>query len=318
MKNEILENIFSKRKGSKYDVAVMYSGGKDSSFLLYLLKQVYGLRVVAVMVDNGFENEEMWQPMKSFTEKIDVPLEVISPGRNIFTVMFHTLITEQQYFTKKGINHVCFICNNMLWCNVAKYAAENDIPYIASGLSAAQLNSGREYPLEAIAIANAIAEKSTKMVMKNAIDGFRKTNTYADDKCFRTYIDNVSSATKKIATVYPYIYHDLHVEYIKSTLEELGWKPPKQIEMDKYISSGCKIMGKVVCELEKLGMVTLNEREQAKSMVKKGLIGKQDLEYANYDASKDVVDLSHPLMEELRIKDFLLSECKKQNREVII
>lgn len=88
--------------------------------------------------------------------------------------------------------------------------------------------------------------------------------------------------------------------------------------MDKYISSGYKIMGKVVCELEKLGMVTFNEREQAKSMVKKGLIGKQDLEIANYDASKDVVDLSHPLMEELRIKDFLLSECKKQNREVII
>lgn len=65
-------------------------------------------------------------------------------------------------------------CNNMLRCNVAKYAAKNDMPYIASGLSATQLSSGREYPLEAIAIANAIVEKSTKMVMKNAIDGFRK------------------------------------------------------------------------------------------------------------------------------------------------
>lgn len=61
------------------------------------------------MVDNGLENEEMWQPMKSFKEKIDVPLEVISLGRNILTTMFHTLITEQQFFTKKGINHVCFL-----------------------------------------------------------------------------------------------------------------------------------------------------------------------------------------------------------------
>lgn len=318
MKNVIVENIFRNKTGSKYDVAVMYSGGKDSAFLLYLLKEVYCLRVLAVIVDNGFENTYMWEPMRQFTEKIGVPLEIITPKKKIFKTLFNTLIIEQQYFKKNGVNHVCFICNNMLWCSVAKYAAENDIPYVASGLSVSQLNSGRKYPLEANAMANSIAEKSTKMVMKNAIDAFKETRGYAEDKQFQEFIDDINQATKQVTTVYPYIYHDLNVDYMKNTLVKLGWKPPKTIELDRYISSGCKIMGSIVCELEKLGMVTLNEREQAKAMVKKGLLDEKELEYANYDASKDLVDLSNPLMVELGIKDFLTEECRRQNRKVIL
>lgn len=61
--NSILEKIVSE-KGKEYDVAVMYSGGKDSAYLLYLLKEVYKLRVVAVMVDNGYEHDYTWKPME--------------------------------------------------------------------------------------------------------------------------------------------------------------------------------------------------------------------------------------------------------------
>ena len=318
MKNANLDNIFGKRKGSQYDVAVMYSGGKDSAFLLYLLKEIYDLRVIAVIVDNGFESSYMWEPMQKFTEKMDVPLEIINPGKEIFKTLFNVLITEQEYFKRAGVNHVCFICNNMLWCSVAKFAAANDIPYVASGLSIAQLNSGRKYPLESNSMANSIAEKSTKMVMKNAIDAFKMTRGYAEDKKFKDFVDNINQATKQVTTVYPYIYHDLKVDYIKNTLVKLGWQPPKPTELGKYISSGCKIMGSIVGELEKLGMVTLNEREQAKVMIKKGLLDEKQMEYAKYDASKDLVDLTNPIMGELDIKQFLIEECKRQNREFIL
>ena len=68
-KNDFLENILSRKQGKYYDIAVMYSGGKDSSFLLYLLKEVYKLRVIACFVDNGFENNCVWENIENFTKK---------------------------------------------------------------------------------------------------------------------------------------------------------------------------------------------------------------------------------------------------------
>ena len=72
---------------------------------------------------------------------------------------------------------------------------------------------------------------------------------------------------------------------------------------------------KIFSELEKLNMITLNEREQSKWMVENGLMDKDNLEYANYDPHKDEVDLSSELMDELEIKDYLIELCKKENRQ---
>ena len=314
MANKDLQKILSKKKGKKYDVAVMYSGGKDSSYLLHLFKEVYKLRVLAVIVDNGFENEYMWKPMMKFTESMDIPLEIIHPGKDNFKKLMKMLVTEQEYFRREGINHVCFICNNLLWTSVTKYALENDIPYVASGLSLAQLSSGREYPLEPNEMANAIAGKSTKMVFKNAVTNMKKTTSYIEDVEFQKFIEAMNVASSKITTVYPYIYHNLGVNEIKEELVKLNWAPPRNISIEKYISSGCMIMSKIIGELEKLNIITLNEREQAKWMVADGLMDKENLEFANYDPHKDVVDLSSELMDELKIKDYLIELCKKEKR----
>ena len=314
VQNEIMSNIFSKKRGEKYDVAVMYSGGKDSSYLLYLLKKVYGLNVVAVCVDNGYESNNLFDIIKKYTDNIGVELVVVRPSKENFTKFFNTMVVEDKLFAREGVNHVCFVCNNILWCNVAKYASENGIPYVASGLSLAQLSSGRPYPLEPDKMANAIAERSTKQILKNALEGFYQSKSYNADEEFKNFIDGLSGAVRQVTTVYPYIYHQISVDDLKKSLDAYGWCPPNEVDPEKYIASGCEIMSTVVGELEKLKIVTLNEREQAKSMVAAGLIDESDLEFANYDASKDMVDLSSPVISELGIKEFLISKCNEQNR----
>lgn len=82
-KNEFLASIVSDKKGSEYDVAVMYSGGKDSSYMLLLLKEVYNLRVLAVMVDNGFEYEGCVDDAGFFLNKNNIDYHVICPDKNI-------------------------------------------------------------------------------------------------------------------------------------------------------------------------------------------------------------------------------------------
>ena len=118
-----------------------------------------------------------------------------------------------------------------------------------------------------------------------------------------------------ISTVYPYIYHQISVNEQKDVLKKYGWKTPCGSDAEGYISSGCEIMSYIIGELEKLGLITLNEREQAKAMVQAGLIDKNDLEFANYDASKDVVDLTSPIMKRIGVKEYLRSLCIKLGRE---
>lgn len=312
MKNQILQKILSEKKGTRYDVAVMYSGGKDSAYLLHLLKNVYSLHVIAVMVDNGYEYDESFALIKEFPEKLGIPFEIITPPKQAFKDTFTTLIVETKTFRRPGINHVCFACNNILWRQVVKYAEERDIPYVASGLSLEQLSSGREYPLEVNEMSNRIAQKSTSMIFKKNYNIMKKLDRFNNNDQFVQFWDEMANVGKKTTTIYPYIYHNESVEKIKESLVNLGWMPPNKQGVKEYISSGCQVMRKVIYELEKLSLIELNEREQVKEMVKKGLIDEDNLEFANYDSSKDMVNISDEIMKELSIKDYLREECKKQ------
>lgn len=316
MVNEVLQNII-KKKGREYDVAVMYSGGKDSAYLLYLLKEIYHLRVLAVMVDNGYEHDYTWKPMQDFTEKMGIDLKVLCPKKEMFTKLFQMLITEHEEFKREGVNHICFICNNLLWCCVAQYAMEHEIPYVASGLSLAQLNSGRSKPLLPDGLANAIAERSTRMIYKNAVDNMKKTKIYCNNKDFQEYINGFGDAIKCVMTIYPYIYHSVSVMEQKQSLEKLGWQPPNRNSLEKYISSGCRMMRGVVYELEKIEMITLNEREQAKVMVGNNLIDKEQLKFAEQDVSGQTVNLGTEEIKELQVEKYLEKLCIERGKQYI-
>ena len=43
--------------GADYDCLVGFSGGKDSTYIIYQLKETYGMRVLAFTFDNGFSTE---------------------------------------------------------------------------------------------------------------------------------------------------------------------------------------------------------------------------------------------------------------------
>ena len=185
---------------------------------------------------------------------------------------------------------------------------------MASGRSLAQLNSGRPYPLIPDKMANSIAERSKKQVLKNAMDCFYKTKAYNVDIDFKEFIDGLRRSISKVTTIYPFIYHQISIEKLKDTLFERGWRPPNGKSREEYISSGCQIMSSVIGELEKLGIVTLNEREQAKAMVEAGLLNEGFMEYATYDASKDIVNVSKPIIETIGIKEYLIEKCKEKGR----
>ena len=74
---QILEEMFAKMKkdgkGKEYDCVVGISGGVDSTYLIHLAKS-YGLRPLAVHVDNGWNSEISVSNIKNSIEKLEVDL----------------------------------------------------------------------------------------------------------------------------------------------------------------------------------------------------------------------------------------------------
>jgi N-acetyl sugar amidotransferase len=70
----IVEKI--KRQGEKnsYDCIIGVSGGTDSCYLLYLAKE-YGLRPLAVNLDNGWSSDIAVRNIKKVTQKLGIDLE---------------------------------------------------------------------------------------------------------------------------------------------------------------------------------------------------------------------------------------------------
>ena len=72
---KIAKQISVNGKNNKYDCVVGVSGGKDSSYLLYIVKKKMNLRPLAVHYDNGFNSEASVSNILKLCEKLDVDLE---------------------------------------------------------------------------------------------------------------------------------------------------------------------------------------------------------------------------------------------------
>jgi len=73
--NKIIEKIKRKKnKGSKYDCVIGVSGGRDSTYLLYLAVKKYGLNPLAVHFNDGFDNPVAGENMLKAIKKLNVDL----------------------------------------------------------------------------------------------------------------------------------------------------------------------------------------------------------------------------------------------------
>lgn len=75
--DRIVEDIKRRGRGKKYDCVMGISGGRDSTYLLWLSRQL-GLRPLAVHFNDGFGNPVAGENMRKATEALGVDLRTIS------------------------------------------------------------------------------------------------------------------------------------------------------------------------------------------------------------------------------------------------
>jgi N-acetyl sugar amidotransferase len=69
-----VEQMKKDGRGKPYDVVIGVSGGCDSSFMLHLAKNVYGLRVLAAHFDNTYNSKVAVENIKVMLDRLDIDL----------------------------------------------------------------------------------------------------------------------------------------------------------------------------------------------------------------------------------------------------
>lgn len=123
--NKLLEEVKEGGKGKKYDCIMGLSGGLDSSYLAYLGYQ-WGLRILAVHIDDGFDTEISRSNLHKLILATGFDYEVITPDE----VQFNDLTLA---YMKAGVPNIAVPQDNVLFAFIYKKAREYGIKYFLSG-----------------------------------------------------------------------------------------------------------------------------------------------------------------------------------------
>jgi hypothetical protein len=69
------------KAGNNYDCIIPISGGKDSTFQLYVLTQIYGMKPLAVTFSHNWYSETGWYNLVNSLEQFDVDHIMFTPNR---------------------------------------------------------------------------------------------------------------------------------------------------------------------------------------------------------------------------------------------
>lgn len=271
-----IDKIISENKGKgQYDCVVGFSGGKDSTYLLWKLKNEYKLNILAVVIDHGFfpnvTNENIDIVQKKL--KIDVLKYSINSG---FMERFFKFKFEN-YKTKAIFDDVCADCSNILEGNVIKIAAKMDIPLVFIGLSPEQVN---RYVYE--------------IPKKHLLESWEKDVFY--DKHFFENTDRFYSwrgieekSIDSIKVIIPYHVWDYDEEKIVMTLEKENILPSRK---SNPMMTRCKILD-TMCYLDKERIGYDGFMAPFSDLIRMGKAPRKkyyDLFYTDYKINKAHVD----------------------------
>jgi N-acetyl sugar amidotransferase len=135
MFDQIVARIKQDGKGKPYDCVMGVSGGTDSSYMAYLAVEKYGLRPLAVHLDNTFNNAIATENIRKVLGALNIDLvtHVVATkeAEDIYRSFFKASVVDFDVFADIGVPQ-------LLYKTAAKYGLKYQLEghsYIAEGIS---------------------------------------------------------------------------------------------------------------------------------------------------------------------------------------
>jgi N-acetyl sugar amidotransferase len=122
------------KAGKNYDCIVPISGGKDSTFQLHVLVNVYGMKPLAVTFSHNWYSDTGWYNLQNSLEQFNVDHIMFTPNRN--------LVNRLARRSLGAIGDACWHCHAGVGAFPLQVAVKFGIPLLIWGESIAE-SSGR-------------------------------------------------------------------------------------------------------------------------------------------------------------------------------
>ena len=117
----------AKKKSKKYDVLVPLSGGKDSTYVLYLATKKYKCKTLCYNFDNGFQSEIAKKNIQSAIDASGADLLTVKPNEILLMSLYKHFMKHTGMF--------CPVCMRGIGSGQFTTAKQFDIPLVLSGTS---------------------------------------------------------------------------------------------------------------------------------------------------------------------------------------
>jgi hypothetical protein len=222
-----------------YDCLCLYSGGKDSTYMLYVLSKKLKLRVLAMTLDNWFLSPQTQVNIRTTLKCLDtVDHVLVRPSwtstqtafRAGFTFEKGTPLGDRAYL----LGHACFSCFGLISAYAGQMAMQKGIRNIVLGTTPGQLTQ------------KTVGDLTQRY--KSASDGFRATilplmrDLAKRDAAFEPFARLTPLKLWRVMRLrlvpfYDFVtYHEADI--YRTVQDELGWVRPRDTDS---CSTNCQL-----------------------------------------------------------------------------
>jgi tRNA(Ile)-lysidine synthase TilS/MesJ len=226
------ETLIKEYQGSSsYDVIMCYSGGKDSSYTLNLLREHYGLKILAMSFDNGFLSQQAIVNIRTIVEHLGVDHMFFKPRSDIFTKIVRHCAQHNIYPPKalERASAICTSCIGMVKYIALRLSLEKNIPFVAFGWSPGQAPISSSVMKTNPLIAKTMQKTLYDPLYQIVGDDIRPY--FLEEKHF-------SGAYNFPYNVHPLAFLDYSEDEIFRTIAHIGWKAPEDVDAN---STNCRL-----------------------------------------------------------------------------
>ena len=219
-----LISLIKEHKGKgTYDCLMCYSGGKDSTYTLDILKNRYSLSILAVTFDNGFISPVAMENMRKVVENIGADHIIFKVRFDLLKKIFSTAAKTELYPKKtlERASTICTSCISFVKFITLKMAIEKRIPFIGYGWSPGQA------PIQSsIMKTNPALIKMTQRVIYDPL------YKIAGDDIKPYFLEERHFENKEAFpyNIHPLAFLEYNEEKIFNRMKELDWQKPEDTD----------------------------------------------------------------------------------------
>lgn len=234
----ILTKIKEEGKGKEYDCIMGISGGLDSSYLAYLGYK-WGLRILAVHIDDGFDTEISKENIRKLCQACHIDLHTITPDQEQYDALTRA-------YMEAGVPNLAIPQDNILFAFLYHMVEKTGIRYFLGGGNFALesiLQQGNTHSAMDVVNIKAINRKfgTTKINKLKFVSAYKKYLMQKTGKMqnlrLLNYIDyNRERAFQELKDFCGFEYYGRkHLENSLTAFLQLYWLP-KKFGVDKRTS----------------------------------------------------------------------------------